>query len=434
MSQDPRALIVGGSLAGLSAAAWLASAGFAVDVLERAPGPLQDFGAGIVLHPATIRFLTEHEGLRPEELGLGVSHLRYIGPGGEVTSQAPSRLRFSSYGMLYRRLRETAERQGARYHAGATVVSVGTGGPGGDGPGSPGAWVVLDSGERIRGDIVVGADGVHSTVRRQLFPGARPAWAGYVAWRGVIDESGLEPAVAVPLADAITYYIGRRSHLLTYPIADADGRRVLRNWVWYRNLPSRGQLRALLRDRHGVLHDLSVPAGVVADAAAAGLREAAAGLPPPLAALVARTCSPFLQVVVDVEPTGLVAGRACVLGDAGFVARPHAAAGTAKAAEEARLLAAALRASPAGTASPPEGTAARTGNTLALHSGNVGYEGEGGVAGALARWEPEALALGRDLVARSRVAGERAQVTGAWETGEPLPFGLRAIGDSEDWP
>ncbi|MBO0819268.1 MAG: FAD-dependent monooxygenase, partial [Nocardiopsaceae bacterium] len=199
MSQAPRALIVGGSLAGLSAAAWLARAGFAVDVLERSAGPLRDSGAGIVLHPATSRFLTEHEGLPLDALGLGVRWLRYIGADGEVAAESPCGLRFSSYGVLHRRLREAAERHGARHRSGTEVVSVGSDGTG--------AWADLASGERVRGAIVVGADGVRSTVRRQLFPHVRPAWSGYVAWRGVVDEAFLEPAVAAPLAGAITYHI-----------------------------------------------------------------------------------------------------------------------------------------------------------------------------------------------------------------------------------
>lgn len=394
-SGAPRALIVGGSLAGLSAAVWLASSGFTVDVLERAPGPLQDFGAGIVLHPSTSLFLVEHERLSLDALGLSVACLRYIGPGGEVMAESPSRLRFSSYGTLYRRLREAAERRGTRYRSGTAVASVGSD--------DHGDWVELADGNRLRGELVVGADGVHSTVRRQLFPGVRPTWAGYVAWRGVIDESALEPAVTAPLTSAITYCILDRSHLLTYPIADAAGRRVLRNWVWYRNVARREDLRMLMRDRHGTPHDLSVPAAAVADTVSARLRsDAAAELPSPLAALVRHTPSPFLQVVVDVAPDRLVRGRVCVLGDAGFVARPHAAAGTAKAAEEARLLAQALRRN-------------------------------GDVTQALASWEAEALALGRDLVSRSRTAGDRAQHEGTWKPGEPLPFGLRRAGDSEGW-
>jgi 2,6-dihydroxypyridine 3-monooxygenase len=266
-----------------------------------------------------------------------------------------------------------------------------------------GAWAQLAAGGRYHGEVVIGADGVHSTVRRQLFPEAGPAWAGYVAWRGVLDETSLEPATTAPLAGAITYCILERSHLLTYPIADPARPRVLRNWVWYRNVASRDDLNELRRDREGTLRELSVPAGAVADAAVGRLRQDAdRQLPWPLAALVSRTPAPFLQVVVDVEPPGLVRGRVCMLGDAGFAVRPHAAAGTAKAAEEARLLAEAL---------------AR----------------DADVHAALTSWEQDTLALGRNLVARSRSAGERAQHEGTWNPGEPLPFGLRRVGDSEAW-
>jgi 2,6-dihydroxypyridine 3-monooxygenase len=390
-----RAVIVGGSLAGLSTAAWLARSGFAVDVLERAPGPLADFGVGIVLHPSTSRFLVAHERLSLDALSVRVGHLRYLGPGGEVAAESPSRLRFSSYGTLYRRLREASERNGARYHAGMAVASVGSD--------RDGAWAELAGGGRYHGEVVIGADGIHSTVRRQLFPEVGPAWAGYIAWRGVLDEAALEPAATAPLAGAITYCILEHSHLLTYPIADAARPRVLRNWVWYRNVASQEELDELRRDRHGTLRELSVPAGAVADAAVARLRRDAEGqLPWPLSVLVCRTPAPFVQVIVDAEPRRLVCGRVCVLGDAGFVARPHAAAGTAKAAEEARLLGEAL--------------------------GRCGDPAE-----ALASWEQDALVLGRDLVRRSRTAGERAQHEGTWKPGEPLPFGLRRSGDSEAW-
>lgn len=54
-----RALVVGGSLAGLSAAGWLSSAGFEVEIFERSERPLEDRGAGIVLHPSTTRYLVE---------------------------------------------------------------------------------------------------------------------------------------------------------------------------------------------------------------------------------------------------------------------------------------------------------------------------------------------------------------------------------------
>ncbi|MDA8310618.1 MAG: FAD-dependent monooxygenase [Actinomycetota bacterium] len=388
------ALVVGGSLAGLSAANWLCITGWAVEVLERARLPLEDHGAGLVLHPSTSRFLTDHAGMSVGDFSVGVDHLRYLDGRGEVVSQSPSRLRFSSYGALYRELRASLAARGGTYRHGITVTSVSSYGAG--------AEVTDSAGRRASCDLVVAADGVRSAVRRVVDPAAGPTPAGYVAWRGVVAEESIPAAQRAPLTGAITYCILERSHVLTYPIRMVGEGRILRNWVWYRNLAGPGQLDDLLVDRTGARHDLSVPAGAVRGDVLSDLAAAArTQLPPPIAALVEATGDPFMQVVVDVLPTRMTAGRICLVGDAGFVARPHSAAGTAKAAEEARLLAEVLAGS-------------RT-----------------SISSALAEWAREVSTLGRALVARSRRAGERAQTDGTWAVGEALPFGLRETGDSE---
>jgi 2,6-dihydroxypyridine 3-monooxygenase len=81
------------------------------------------------------------------------------------------------------------------------------------------------------------------------------------------------------------------------------------------------------------------------------------------------------------------------MGDAAFALRPHAAAGTAKAAADAWALAEALE------------TAG------------------GDVVVALERWERRQLAVGRRVLNRTREAGERSQFRNAWPVGAPLPFG-----------
>jgi 2,6-dihydroxypyridine 3-monooxygenase len=92
-------------------------------------------------------------------------------------------------------------------------------------------------------------------------------------------------------------------------------------------------------------------------------------------------------------------GRVCLLGDAAFSARPHAAAGSAKAAANAWALAEALA------------------------------ETDGDVPKALARWEPAQLELGRNLVERARDIGRRSQFDGTWVPGDPtLVFGLYGPG------
>ena len=142
-----------------------------------------------------------------------------------------------------------------------------------------------------------------------------------------------------------------------------------------------------------------MPPGAASERHVAEMRAvAAARLPAPMARLVASTAQPFLQVIYDIEVPRMAFGRVCLIGDAAFVVRPHAAAGTAKAAADAWALAEAV---------------ARG----------------GAVTAALARWEPEQLALGTQLLERTRRIGRRSQFDGTWVPGDPeLIFGLRGPG------
>ena len=54
-----RAIVIGGSLGGLTAALVLRDQGWDVDILERSPNPLEGRGTGIVMHPTTVRYLVE---------------------------------------------------------------------------------------------------------------------------------------------------------------------------------------------------------------------------------------------------------------------------------------------------------------------------------------------------------------------------------------
>jgi 2,6-dihydroxypyridine 3-monooxygenase len=155
----------------------------------------------------------------------------------------------------------------------------------------------------------------------------------------------------------------------------------------------------LLTGRGGVYFGTSVPPGLVEERHVTRLREDAAALAPPFTEMIARTTGPFVQVVFDLEVPRMAFGRMCLIGDAAFTARPHAAAGSAKAAEDAWTL------------------------------GRVVAACRGDIVEALERWEAGQLALGHQVVARSREAGERLQ-HGTWTVGEPLPFGLYTVGDS----
>ena len=385
--------IVGGSLGGLTAALLLRDLGFDVTVFERSPAELEQRGAGIGLLPESSRYLVERAGLALDDLSVATSTIQYLSRIGAVVHDEAHVYRFSSWNLLYRSLLREFGRD--RYHLGRELTSYQTG--------DKSISLTFSDGSALQADLLVLADGVSSRFRASMMPDVRPLYSGYVAWRGMAREADLDPEVLSLVGDAITYYVYANSHLLVYPIPGLDGSLAagqrLINFVWYRNYLDNGDLDDVMTDRSGVRREISLPPGAARDEHVAELRAvAAARLPALLAAVVVAAPEPFVQVVYDVEPTQMVDGRACLVGDAAWVARPHAAAGTAKAAADGWALAAAL-------------------------------EHHDTIASALAAWEPGQMQLGRQLSERTRRIGAKSQFDGTWCAGDPqLIFGLRGPG------
>jgi 2,6-dihydroxypyridine 3-monooxygenase len=381
----PHVAVIGGSLGGLITALQLRDVGCDVQVFERSPVPLEGRGAGIVLHPVTTRYFEDHGLLDLGRVSSSAHTLRYLTREGDVLLEEPIVYRFTSYATLYAALVDFFEPH--RYHLQKDLIGLD------------------DEDERVVArfadgaaesfDLMVGADGIRSTVRGLLFPDLRPAYAGYVGWRGTLPEGELPRRANEELRDVLTYHVGERTHVLSYEIPATEGQGRSMNWVWYRNVQDGPPLEALLTDRSGTRHDLSLPPGAVGDEHLEELRGAAGDLPPAFTDLIRATPEPFVQVIVDLEVPEMVRGRVCLVGDAAFALRPHIAAGTAKAAADARALAKAIGAA------------------------------DGAVPAALRAWEPGQLELGRATTARTREVGERAQVTGTFRPGDPeVAFGL----------
>jgi 2,6-dihydroxypyridine 3-monooxygenase len=396
MTEALRVIVVGGSLGGLSAALYLRGAGCAVQVHERSKTPLDGRGAGIIAHPATVRYLTQHDILSIDQISVPARWIRYRDRDGCVAHEEPCRYLFTSYYALYRSLSECFA--GSPYRFGEEMIAFEQD--------SEGVTVQFAGGRSERCDLLVCADGIHSTARRLLLPEVDFRYAGYVGWRGTISEGELGRESFSALNESITYVVIPNSHILAYPIRGrertSEPDRRLINWVWYRNVAEGAVLNDLMTDREGTRQDISLPPGGVQKRHVRDLHQTAkAELPPLLAEMVVKSREPFVQAIFDIEVPRMVFGRICLIGDAAFVARPHAAAGTAKAAEDAWQLAQA-----------------------------VGVP-QGDLTAALARWERGQLAVGRNLVARAREAGNRAQFEANWRSGDPLPFGLYRTGDGQ---
>jgi 2,6-dihydroxypyridine 3-monooxygenase len=258
----------------------------------------------------------------------------------------------------------------------------------------------LADGQTLAADLVVCADGIRSTGRRIMVPGAQPQYAGYVAWRGTVDIDQLSGPTASTLLDAFTYRILPSGHLLSYPIPGTNGA-VLFNWLWYQNFAPGERLTDLLTDREGVRTELTVPPGSVQTRHIEQLYSAAdADLPASLAEVIQHTAEPFIQVIADLEVPRMVSGRCCLIGDAAFVLRPHIGVGTAKAADDAWQLGTALQ------------------GATALN-----------VPARLKAWETQQMPVARRALQRARVAGRSLQ-DGTWRVGDQPPFGLQLPGDS----
>jgi 2,6-dihydroxypyridine 3-monooxygenase len=385
-----RAIVIGGSLGGLTAALVLRDQGWDVDVLERSPNPLEGRGTGIVMHPNTIRYLVERVGKSIDGIGMPVHRLQYLDTDGSTADGQPCALRFASYFELYRELLGAFGTE--RYHLSKELAYL-------DNRGGA-AMVALTDGQTLAADLVVCADGIRSTGRRIMLPDAHPRYAGYVTWRGTLDIDELSGRSASTLLDAFTYRILPRGHLLSYPIPGPNGS-ILLNWLWYQNIAAGDGLTDLLTDRNGVRAELTVPPGSVQTRHVEQLYAAAdAEVPAPLAEAVKQTAEPFIQVIVDLEVPRMEFGRSCLIGDAAFALRPHIGVGTAKAADDAWQLGAAL---------------------LGVTTQHIPDRLKG--------WETQQLSVARRALQRARTAGRSLQ-DGTWPVGEEPPFGLHVPGDS----
>jgi 2,6-dihydroxypyridine 3-monooxygenase len=395
VSRMPRVSIAGGSVGGLTTALVLRDAGCDVRVFERSSTALQARGAGIAALDTTLDYLLRRGGFQVTEVCSSTGWIRFLNRDGSVQHEQRHRYRFSSWNTIYRSLLSLLD--GGRYRLGTEVT--------GFAEQRGRVTVTLGTGQRVESDLLVCADGVGSAARARLLPAVRPAYSGYVAWRGTVPERDLSPGARTILGDALTYQVLPGSHILVYPIPALDGSLTegdrLINIVWYVNVAPGGPLDTLMTGRDGVRRPVSLPPGAATEAAVAGLRQAARDqLAEPIAEAVVRAPEPFVQVITDIEVPRMVFGRICLAGDAAFAVRPHAAAGTAKAAADGWALAEELTAA------------------------------GGDVPAALAAWERRQLTLGRDLLARCREIGDSSQFRGTFRPGDPqLIFGLYGPGN-----
>jgi 2-polyprenyl-6-methoxyphenol hydroxylase-like FAD-dependent oxidoreductase len=332
-----RALVIGGSLGGLFTATTLRAIGWQVDVFERSPHELDSRGGGIVLQGDVLETFRFADIDTSNGLGVRSGDRIYLDRDDNVTQRTFMPQTQTSWNMLYGAMRRKLPAES--YHHGEQFVRFEQEGDR--------IQAHFASGRVETGDLLVGADGARSAVRRQVIPGLEPNYAGYVAWRGLVDEAELSSKAAAVLMGTFAFQQGAGHLMLEYlvPGEDESTQKDRRrwNWVWYLKVRHGEGLSALLTDRHGVRHAFSLPPGTAKKHDIEQLLQLSRErLAPTFQDLVSATKEPFVQAILDLQVEQMVFGRAILLGDAAFVPRPHTAGSTAKAAANALSLAQAL--------------------------------------------------------------------------------------------
>lgn len=337
MPKGRTALVIGGSVGGLFAALLLRQAGWEVRVFERSADDLAGRGAGIGVSAELVAVMRRAGAPLGTAGGVTVDAFVWLDPSGRVRHRLARPMVASAWRRVYRPLRDRLP--AACYHAGMTLTQVETT--------AAGVTALFSDGTRVAGDLLIGADGIHSTVRRQFLPETAPRYAGYVAWRGLVEARDLALPLRPGAFAEIAFAFPAGEMLLAMPVPGEDGARGAGQrrfyFIWYRPADFATTLRDLCTDAHGRCHGVAIPPPLIRPEPVAALHaRARATLAPALAELVTRTAQPLLQAIFDLESPRLVFGRVALLGDAGFVARPHVAAGVTKAALDAACLVDAL--------------------------------------------------------------------------------------------
>jgi 5-methylphenazine-1-carboxylate 1-monooxygenase len=225
-------LVAGGGIGGLVAALSLQAAGFAPRIFE-AVAEYKPLGVGINVLPHAVRELTEL-GLAEQLATTGVAtrELRYISAHGQEIWREDRGLaagyRWPQYsihrGLLQMLLVEACRARGIPLHTGHRVA--------GFAQDADGVTARFENGAEARGAALIGADGIHSAIRRHFAPGeGAPSWQGAVLWRAT--------TIAAPfLTGATMVQAGHHDQkFVCYPIRHLSDGRVLTNWIAEMRIP-----------------------------------------------------------------------------------------------------------------------------------------------------------------------------------------------------
>lgn len=323
--------IIGGSIAGCSAAILLERAGHKVNVFERSPHALIGRGGGIATPSGVLQDLMDKDILDRDFPSWATDEMPFT-----VKTEEEERLGYSPWAVpldlrvfhwsaLWNNLCKRVSNK--VYHIGLSVVNA-------EPNGSGSVSLRFEKGWKEDFDLVLFADGYQSQGRSLMFPEHELSYRGYMLWRGLLPETEIEDSVPLGSQLLRLTYLDLPGHMEAYFIPDnhgsiAEGNRIC-NWAAYLPLPEE-EIDTFMIDRDGEKREGAIPPGRMRLSEEERLKDLLyENLPAYYGDIVRRSQNTYVQLIYTVDLSAYHLGRMCLIGDAGMVVQPFTGSGVFK--------------------------------------------------------------------------------------------------------